>query len=187
MQILSIQSGQEFLELRKSQELYYRMQILKFYNSKNSCPKIVQRNHEGIEFQDYINMSNLLFPQETNKLLGLAMQLHRELGCSFPEKVFQDAFEILLQENNIPYEREKHLSVVFHDKVLPHDFFVDFLCYGNIIVELKSYPEMLGEFEAQAIDYINVGKYPLGVVLNFGMLSLGYKFVVNKSLLHCND
>ena len=42
------------------------------------------------------------------------MQLHREMGCGFKEKVYQDAFEVLLKENKIPYEREKHINLVYH-------------------------------------------------------------------------
>lgn len=56
-------------------------------------------------------MSGLIYPEESNTLLGIAIQLHNELGCGFKEKVYQDAFEVLLQENKIPYEREKHIKV----------------------------------------------------------------------------
>ena len=56
-------------------------------------------------------MSGLIYPTESGKLFGLALQLHKELGCGFKEKVYQDAFEVLLQENNIPYERENTLRL----------------------------------------------------------------------------
>ena len=59
-------------------------------------------------------MANLIYKDESKKLLGIAMQLHREMGCGFKEKVYQDAFEVLLKENNIEYEREKHIDLVFH-------------------------------------------------------------------------
>ena len=55
----------------------------------------------------------LVYPLESQELIGLAMQLHRELGCGFKEKVYQDAFEVLLKEKNIPYEREKHIQLIF--------------------------------------------------------------------------
>ena len=71
----------------------------------------------------------LIYPTESSKLLGLAMQLHNELGCGFKEKVYQDAFEVLLQENHIPYEREKHIAMSFHGVLLQHDFYYDFLCF----------------------------------------------------------
>ena len=47
------------------------------------------------------------------------MQLHREMGCGFKEKVYQDAFEVLLKENKIPYEREKHINLVVSQRVAP--------------------------------------------------------------------
>ena len=125
-------------------------------------------------------MDNYIYKEESRTLLGLAMQLHRELGCGFKEKVYQDAFEILLKENGIPYEREKHLTLSFHGVVLEHDFFYDFLCYDKIGVELKAYSEITGEFESQIINYIHVGNHKLGLLLNFGASSLQYKFFPNR-------
>jgi GxxExxY protein len=121
-----------------------------------------------------------LFEKETKELLGLAMQLHRELGCGFKEKVYQDAFEVLLIENNIPYEREKHIVMTYHGVVLEHDFFYDFFCYDKIGVEIKAYSEITGEFESQIINYIHVGNHRLGMLVNFGASSLQYKFYPNR-------
>ena len=50
-----------------------------------------------------------IYPEESKKLLGIAMQLHRELGCGFKEKVYQDAFEVLLRENNIPFDKDDNV------------------------------------------------------------------------------
>lgn len=125
-------------------------------------------------------MDKYIYKEESRTLLGLAMQLHRELGCGFKEKVYQDAFEVLLKENEIPYEREKHLTLTFHGVLLEHDFFYDFLCYDKIGVELKAYSEITGEFESQIINYIHVGNHKLGLLLNFGAASLQYKFFPNR-------
>ena len=116
-------------------------------------------------------MSTLLYPDESNRLVGLAMQLHRELGCGFKEKVYQDTFEVLLKENNIPFEREKHISLTYHGVVLQHDFFYDFFCYDKIGVEIKALNQITGEFESQIINYIHVGNHQLGLLLNFGTTS----------------
>ena len=121
-----------------------------------------------------------IFEKETKELLGLAMQLHRELGCGFKEKVYQDAFEVLLIENNIPYEREKHIVMTYHGVVLEHDFFYDFFCYDKIGVEIKAFSEITGEFESQIINYIHVGNHQLGMLVNFGATSLQYKFYPNR-------
>lgn len=125
-------------------------------------------------------MKDLLYPKESNKLLELAFQLHHELGCGFKEKIYQDAFEILLQENDIPYDREKHLSMVFHGVQLAHDFFYDFLCYGKIGIEIKASYEITGEYKSQLINYLHVGKHQLGLLLNFGSESLEYLWIPNR-------
>ena len=121
----------------------------------------------------------LIYPEESKIILGIAMQLHREMGCGFKEKVYQDAFEVLLIENKIKYEREKHIDLVFHGITLDHDFFYDFLIDDKIGVELKAMPEIIGEFEAQIINYLHVSNHKLGLILNFGTTSLEYKWYPN--------
>ena len=122
----------------------------------------------------------LIYPEESKKLLGLAIQLHNEMGCGFKEKVYQDAFEVLLKENKIPYEREKHIELVFHGVKLEHDFFYDFLIDGKIGVELKAVSEIVGEFESQIINYLHISNHKLGLLLNFGTTSLEYKWFPNE-------
>lgn len=122
----------------------------------------------------------LLYPEESKKILGLAIQLHRELGCGFKEKVYQDAFEVLLKENGINYVREKHIELKFHGVILEHDFFYDFLIEDKIGIELKATSELYGEFEAQIINYLHVSNHKLGLLLNFGTTSLEYKWYPNE-------
>ena len=122
----------------------------------------------------------LIYPELIRQILGLAMQLHREMGCGFKEKVYQDAFGILLKEQGINYEREKHIDLVFHGVKLEHDFFYDFLIEDAIGVELKAVYEILGEFEAQIINYLHVSNHKLGLLLNFGATSLQYKWYPNE-------
>ena len=122
----------------------------------------------------------LLYPELSKRVLGLAMQLHREMGCGFKEKVYQDAFEVLLRENKIDFIREKHIDLVFHGVKLEHDFFYDFLIEDKIGVELKAVSEIFGEFEAQIINYLHVSNHKLGLLLNFGTTSLEYKWYPNE-------
>lgn len=122
----------------------------------------------------------LIYPEESKKILGLAIQLHNEMGCGFREKVYQDAFEVLLKENKIPYEREKHIEMVFHGVKLERDFFYDFLIDDKIGVELKAVSEIVGEFESQIINYLHISNHKLGLLLNFGTTSLEYKWYPNE-------
>jgi len=120
------------------------------------------------------------YPDESRILMKLAIQLHSELGNGFKEKIYQDAFEVLLKENNIPYIREKHIQLVFHDVTLQLDFFYDFLCWDKIGIEIKAMPEIIGEFESQIINYLHVSNHALGAIFNFGSTSLEYKWYPNS-------
>lgn len=121
----------------------------------------------------------LLYEKESKEIMRLAMQLHRELGCGFKEKIYQDAFEVLLKENKIPYEREKNIKLQYHGVNLEHEFYYDFLLWDKIGVELKTFSEITGEFESQIINYLHVSNHELGVILNFGTVSLQYKWFPN--------
>lgn len=79
----------------------------------------------------------LIYQTESNTILKLAYQLHNELGCGFKEKVYQDAFEVLLQENKIPYEREKSIKMVFHGVTLQHTFFFSTISFVMTKLGLK--------------------------------------------------
>ena len=122
----------------------------------------------------------LIYPEESKKLLGLAIQLHNEMGCGFKENVYQDAFEVLLKENKIPFEREKRIELVYHGVKLEHDFFYDFLIDDKIGVELKAVSEIVGEFESQIINYLHISNHKLGLLLNYGTTSLEYKWYPNE-------
>ena len=122
----------------------------------------------------------VIYPELSKRILGIAMQLHREMGCGFKEKVYQDAFEVLLKEEGVTYEREKHIDLVFHGVKLEHDFFYDFLIEDKIGVELKAVSEIVGEFEAQIINYLHVSNHKLGLLLNFGTTSFEYKWYPNE-------
>ena len=90
------------------------------------------------------------------------MQLYREMGCGFKQKVYQYAFEVLLKEGKIEYEGEKYIDLMFHGVKLEHDFYYNFLLFDKIGVEIKAVSEMFGEFEAQIINYLHVSNHKLG-------------------------
>ncbi len=119
--------------------------------------------------------NQLLYKDETYKIVGAAIEVHKELGCGFTEPVYQDALEYEFQLRGIPYEREKVLKVNYKDIVLPKEFRADFVCYDKIIVELKAVSEILDEHYAQVYNYLKTSGYQLGLLLNFGNMSLECK------------
>ena len=117
----------------------------------------------------------LLYQELTNKILKACYTVHNELGCGFLEKVYQEALEVQLSEMGIPFEREKHLPITYHGKVLKCDYFADFVVDGKVIVELKAVTEMSPTFEAQTINYLKASGIKVGLLINFGVSQLQIK------------
>ena len=71
---------------------------------------------------------------ETYKIIGICMEVHRELGRGFSEIVYKDALEWEFTQRNIPFQREKIYEVRYKQIVLPHSFVADFVIFDNIIL-----------------------------------------------------
>lgn len=115
---------------------------------------------------------------QTFAIIGAAMEVHRVLGHGFLEAVYQEALAHEFKLRGIPFEREKTLSVVFKGEILDVGYRVDFLCYGEILVELKSLQNLSGNEEAQLINYLKASGCQRGLLLNFGSPSLQQKRMV---------
>lgn len=120
-------------------------------------------------------MGSIIYKDESYAIVGAAMQVHTSLGCGFVEKVYQEALEIEFTKRGIPFEREKRLLIKYNSQVLKTDFYVDFLCYDAIVVELKAVSEVVNEHKAQVINYLKAGNYRLGYLMNFGQEHLYYE------------
>ena len=120
----------------------------------------------------------LLYKEEVYQIIGAAMEVHRELGPGFLEAVYQEALELEFQEQFIPYEREKPLTIFYKGTKLNRTYSSDFLCYDKIIVELKALSQLNGDHESQLINYLKATKLRLGILINFGAKSLEYKRMI---------
>ena len=123
-------------------------------------------------------MEELLYKNESYKIVGALMAVHNELGCGFLESVYQESLEMELKAQDIPFEREKEFDIYYRGVKLSKTFVADFVCYDKIIVELKAVDTILPEFEAQTLNYMKITKYKLGIIANFGKPRLETKRLV---------
>ena len=121
---------------------------------------------------------DLIYKEESYKIIGAAMEVHKELGSGFLEAVYQEALEIEFQKQGIPYKREKLLTIYYMDIKLKKSYSAEFVCYDKIIIELKALSELTTQHEAQVLNYLKTTKYKLGLLINFGSKSLQYKRLV---------
>ena len=117
----------------------------------------------------------LLCKDEAYQIIGAAMAVHNELGSGMREIVYGDALEIEFKLRGIPFQREQTFNVVYKGVELQHKFKCDFICFKNIIVELKAEKGLTDIDRSQIINYLKITKYPLGILINFGEGSLVYE------------
>ena len=114
----------------------------------------------------------------TYAMNGAGMAVHRELGPGFLESVYQEALAVELEIRGIPFQREVHLPVRYRDRMLRAFFKADFVCYDDVIVEVKAVGALGPIHDAQAINYLKITKKERAVVLNFGAPSLEHRRIV---------
>ena len=117
----------------------------------------------------------ILFREESYKIIGAAMEVHKILGCGFTEPIYQEALEREFQLRDIPYEREKTFRVTYKGQLLDKEFRPDFVCFEEIIVELKAVSDFTEEHYAQVYNYLKASGMDLGLLINFGKKSLEHK------------
>lgn len=116
---------------------------------------------------------------ETYLLNGCCMKVHSELGNGFLEKVYQEALEIEFKESGIPFVREARLRISYRGHQLVQEYIADFVCYDNIILEIKAVSSLNEVHTAQLLNYLKATGLKLGILVNFGESSLVIKRVYN--------
>ena len=114
----------------------------------------------------------------TGKILNACMEVHNELGNGFLEAVYQEALEEEFKIQGIPYVREKLLPVMYKGKQLKKEYYADFVCYDDIIVELKAVSVLSKPHKAQVLNYINAANKEIGLLINFGETKLKWERII---------
>ena len=123
-------------------------------------------------------MADIIFKDESYKIIGLCMEMHNQLGMGFKEIIYKDALEIEFRTNTIPFERERQFKIEYKGIILPRRYPADFIVYDKIILEVKSSSHIVDNFVAQTINYLKASGLQLGIIANFGELSFKYKRIV---------
>lgn len=116
----------------------------------------------------------------TYAIIGAAMEVHRQLGCGFLEAVYQEALELELRAQGIPLLAQVEMPVRYEEVVLKAKYKVDFVCYEQVIVELKALSQLGSIEDAQVLNYLKASGLEIGLLLNFGATSLQHKRLIDS-------
>jgi len=115
---------------------------------------------------------------ECYQIIGACMNVQNELGCGFLEAVYQEALSIEFNHNNIPFQKEKPLNIYYKERLLTKKYVADYICFDQIIVELKAMDSLAPEHTAQVLNYLKATGLKVGLLVNFGTPKLQYKRVI---------
>jgi GxxExxY protein len=104
--------------------------------------------------------------------------VHNELGSSFLEPVYQEALALEFNKRSIPFSKEHRLEIYYKEALLEKKYYADFLCYDQIVVELKVCSALNDAHLAQALNYLSALKLRMALRVNFGTPRLQWKRVV---------
>ena len=128
-----------------------------------------------------MNYQDFKYKEETSKIIGCAIEVHKHLGNGFQEVIYQRALEIEFSNNDIQFKREFQMPVMYKGKQIGERR-VDFLVFEKISVELKAIIKLEPVHFAQAINYLEAYHLTIGLLLNFGSKSLEIKRLINKNI-----
>jgi GxxExxY protein len=107
------------------------------------------------------------------------MNIHSTMGNGFLEAVYAEVLEKEFIQNEIPYKREVQLDLFYNGEKLNKKYKADFLCFNEIIIEIKAVSFLNENFNRQTLNYLKATHKKLGLLINFGEKSLKYKRIIN--------
>ena len=114
------------------------------------------------------NEQELRQQDEGYALMGAAFEVYNELGPGFLEEVYQEALEMVLAAQNIPFISKPRLNVWFREVKLQKHYEADLLVTDEIVVELKAVRTLTPEHEAQLLNELKITRQRIGYLINFG-------------------
>lgn len=127
-------------------------------------------------------MADYKFKEITEKIIGSCMKVHAALGNGFQEVIYQRALEIEMQEAELHFARELSMPIYYKGKQIGERR-VDFFVEEKIMVELKAIINLENVHLAQAKNYLEAYNMQVGLLINFGSISLQFKRLENPKFV----
>ena len=103
--------------------------------------------------------------------MGACFNVYKDKGSGFLEPVYQECLDFEFDYQQIPFQAQPELSLFYRDHKLNKVYRPDFICFNNIIVEIKAVDKLIDEHKAQILNYLHATGFKLGILINFGHYS----------------
>ena len=111
---------------------------------------------------------DILFRDESYLIIGSCFEVYREKGNGFLEAVYQECLCMQLEDEGIPFVEHPKLALTYKGRHLRQSYEPDYLCYDDIVLEIKAVKHLTDEHRAQVINYLKATEKELGLLVNFG-------------------
>ena len=123
-------------------------------------------------------MEEYLLKDECYRVIGACIEVHNELGNGFLEAVYAEAMVHEFISRKIPFKKETRLDVHYQGVKLEKFYVADFICFGELIIEIKACDGLIEEHVAQVLNYLKATNLKVGLLINFGTKKLQTKRVI---------
>ena len=132
-------------------------------------------------FTDFTDsyMTDFLYKEEGYKIIGCFYTVYNTLGHGFLESVYLEALSKEFEKNMTPYIREEKIDVFYQDEKLKKYFRADFLCYNDIIIEVKAEKFTSRASKEQVLNYLKASNHKVAYLINFGSDKIYIKRFIN--------
>lgn len=124
-------------------------------------------------------MSEFIYKEEGYKIIGCFYNVYNTLGNGFLESVYMEALTKEFEKNKIPYKAEEKIEVFYNEEKLKKFFKADFLCYDDIIVEIKAEKFLSVASKNQVLNYLKASNHKVAYLVNFGGDKIYIKRFIN--------
>jgi GxxExxY protein len=133
-------------------------------NTRHSFNSINHERHEPTRTEE---ATDILYKDECFKIYGCIYAVNKKLGAGFLEAVYQEALEIELKRENIPFASQQQMEILYDGIPLKNKYVADIVCYDKIILEVKAVSKIVNQHKAQLMNYLAATGFRLGLLVNF--------------------
>jgi len=112
--------------------------------------------------------SDCPYSDETYRIIGACFEVYNEKGCGLLEPVYQECLAIELGLQDIPFAAETTIEMEYKGHRLKKRYEPDFVCFNEIVVEIKAVAALCDQHRAQIINYLKASGMEVGLLINFG-------------------